>query len=98
MESSPGRFFLLLYVIPFCITLISQGLYYLSGCMGGYIDTALQCKIPILVGIPLIHGIGNMLIPLWLTLTSPLGFILAILALIRAVKKLKASTPPNPAQ
>ena len=85
-----GLLLIVLYVLPLLFSLVVQFFYFLYGCTGGYIDTALVCPIS-----PQLHGIGNMLIPLWLVFTSPVGIALLIVTVMRLVKLQKMYSSEN---
>lgn len=79
-----GLLFGVFYLIPILVFLLSQLLYTIFDCSGGYIDSELSC---LLFPMPLLlHFLGQILIPTWLIFTFPVGFALLVITIMRIVK------------
>lgn len=81
-----GRTFLILYVMPILIIILTFAIWYLAGCTGGFV-TPFKCSFSLLnsfgsesMSLVFISGV-------WLTYTSPFGLILLLILFVRGIRQ-----------
>ncbi len=84
-RNRPGKIVLWGWIVPATGVMATLCLYYLSGCIGGYIDTVLECTIPLYEFLLFPHAY-QLFVTVYLFFTSIIYLPIFIVAIVRAVR------------